>query len=225
MNAHARTLRSHPQRRSIMIALLAAVTLLAAGSLWISRGNANASEPAVSNFPSAQPAAPGGAVENAGPVSELDKTLITKVRQANLWEAPAGRLAQTNASSEAVKRAGLHLMEGHTKLDQMVRDTSKTLNVEIPNEASEEQQQLVQQLQEAHGAEFDRLFANILRASHGKVFVTIGQVRATTQNSVVRAFATQANITVLDHQRVLDDTGLVEPATFNDIAAAVVPEQ
>ena len=33
---------------------------------------------------------------SSGPVSELDKQLLIKVRQANLWELPAGRLAQSN---------------------------------------------------------------------------------------------------------------------------------
>ncbi|WNZ06550.1 hypothetical protein [Streptomyces sp. 11x1] len=39
-------------------------------------------------------------------VTEVDREFLVKVRQAGLWEIPAGRLAQTNASNEAVKRAG-----------------------------------------------------------------------------------------------------------------------
>jgi predicted outer membrane protein len=224
MNAHARTLHSSPRRLGIMVALVLVGALVAVTVLWAARGNANASESISSDFPSAQPAAPGSEVTTAGDLSELDKTLLAKVRQANLWEAPAGRLAQTHASSEAVKRAGLHLMEGHSKLDSMVRDTAEALNVTIPNEATAEQLALLRQLQNASGAEFDKLFANILRASHGKVFVTIGQVRATTKNSQVRAFAGQANSTVLDHQNALDDTGLVSDATYEDVAAAVAPK-
>ncbi|QWQ45359.1 DUF4142 domain-containing protein [Streptomyces sp. YPW6] len=224
MNAHARSLKS-PYPRGLVTAVVATlVMVLAAAALWGTRGSASASEPISAGFPTAAPATPGGEVATGGEISELDKTLLMKVRQANLWEAPVGRLAQTHASSEAVKRAGLHLMEGHSRLDAKVREAARTLNVNIPDEATPEQQALVRKLQNARGSEFDEHFANILRASHGKVFLTIAQVRATTKNSVVRDFAGLTNLTVLDHQNVLDDTGLVSDATYDEIAAAVVPQ-
>lgn len=157
------------------------------------------------------------------PVTEVDKTFLVKVRQAGLWEIPAGRLAQTHADSEAVKRAGLHLIDGHSKLDQLVREDARILGVSLPNQATEEQQDFVRRLESARGAEFDRLFANLLRASHGKIFATIGEVRAATQNDLIRRHARQANQTVLDHMEVLEDTGLVDSATFQEVEAAVTP--
>jgi hypothetical protein len=33
---------------------------------------------------------------SSGPISELDRKLLVAVRQADLWELPAGRLAQEN---------------------------------------------------------------------------------------------------------------------------------
>lgn len=157
------------------------------------------------------------------PVTEVDKTFLVKVRQAGLWEIPAGRLAQTHADSEAVKRAGLHLIDGHSKLDQLVREDARILDVSLPNEATAEQQGFVRRLENARGAEFDRLFANLLRSSHGKIFATIGEVRAATQNDLIRRHARQANQTVLDHMEVLEDTGLVDAATFQEVEAAVTP--
>ncbi|MBT2390282.1 DUF4142 domain-containing protein [Streptomyces sp. ISL-1] len=158
------------------------------------------------------------------PVTQVDRTFLVKVRQAGLWEIPAGRLAQTHASSDAVRRAGLHLIDGHSKLDQLVREDAQILGVELPNEATPEQQGWVKQLDEAQGDEFDRLFANLLRASHGKIFATIGEVRAATQNDLIRRHARQANQTVLDHMEVLEDTGLVDPKTFQEVEAAVAPK-
>ncbi|MEU4130560.1 DUF4142 domain-containing protein [Streptomyces wuyuanensis] len=173
-----------------------------------------------------------GSADDAGsvpagpqPVTEVDKTFLVKVRQAGLWEIPAGRLAQTNASSEAVKRAGLHLLDGHSKLDQLVREDAKILGVPLPEEATAEQQDWVRQLENARGAEFDRLFANVLRSSHGKIFATIAEVRAATQNDLIRRHARQANQTVLDHMEVLEDTGLVESATLAEVEKSVAPRQ
>lgn len=169
------------------------------------------------------PAGTGDNVLGAGPVTELDKTFLVKVRQAGLWEIPAGDLAQTHASSEQVKRAGPHLLDGHSHLDQLVREDAKMLGVTLPDQASAEQQGWVRQLTNAQGLEFDKLFANLLRASHGKIFATIAEVRAGTRNDVIRRHATQANQTVLDHMTVLEDTGLVDAKTIADVAAAVNP--
>lgn len=166
----------------------------------------------------------GRAQSGPQPVTEVDKTFLVKVRQAGLWEIPAGRLAQTHASSDAVRRAGLHLIDGHSKLDQLVREDAKILGVALPDQATPEQQGFVEQLENARGDEFDRLFANLLRASHGKIFATIGEVRAATQNDLIRRHARQANQTVLDHLEVLEDTGLVDSATFQEVEAAVTPQ-
>jgi predicted outer membrane protein len=159
---------------------------------------------------------------SSGPISELDKQLLVKVRQADLWELPAGRLAQDNASSETVKRAGQHLMEGHSRLDQIVRELSAALHVPIPNEATADQQGWVRTLQNSKGEAFDVFFANQLRDSHGKVFVTIAQVRATTQNSLIRDLAIEANKAVSDHMEVLEDTGLVKAQTLESVEKTVV---
>ncbi|MCR6483823.1 DUF4142 domain-containing protein [Amycolatopsis sp. OK19-0408] len=172
-------------------------------------------------------AAQAGAGDNplgAGPVTALDKTFLVKVRQAGLWEMPAGTLAQTHASSDAVKRAGLHLLDGHSHLDQLVREDAKMLGVQLPDQASADQQGWVRQLTAAQGLEFDRLFVNLLRNSHGKIFATIAEVRAGTQNDVIRRHATQANQTVLDHMNVLEDTGLVDTSTLQDVANTVNPK-
>ncbi|WP_340562926.1 DUF4142 domain-containing protein [Streptomyces sp. GSL17-111] len=217
----------------ILIAVAAILVALQGGSSQADVTGASGAEP-VPVPAGGGPHADGGTHQDAGgedgavpeggdigTVTEVDREFLVAVRQAGLWEIPAGRLAQTNASSEAVKRAGLHLMDGHAQLDQLVREDAKLLGVEIPNEATAEQRQWVEQLRNAEGAEFDKLFANVLRASHGKIFATIGKVRGATQNDLIRRHARQANQTVLDHLEVLEDTGLVDAATFEEVEKAV----
>ncbi|HEY3468150.1 MAG TPA: DUF4142 domain-containing protein [Amycolatopsis sp.] len=218
-------------RARAVLVVVATLAVVGVGSVMVLR--ASAEQPAAAQVPAyahdmaaMQPgsAAQGtGDIGAAGPVTELDKTFLVKVRQAGLWEMPAGDLAQTHASSDAVKRAGLHLLDGHSHLDQLVREDAKMLGVTLPDQASAEQQGWVRQLTAAQGLEFDKLFVNLLRASHGKIFATIAEVRAGTQNDVIRRHARQANQTVLDHMEVLEDTGLVDEKTLADVAAAVNP--
>ena len=223
MTSHGRSSRA-TSNRSRMIAVGVAMAAVVAGAgIWVSQADDGGSQAvADSGMPSAQGGAGAAAAAgDSGPVSELDKTFLVKVRQAGLWEIPAGRMAQDQASSEAIKRAGMHLLDGHSKLDQLVREDAKALSAPIPDEASAEQQQWVEQMKNAEGEKFDQLFVDLLRASHGKIFITIGEVRAATKNHTIRRLAKQANNTVMDHMEVLEDTGLLTDAVLDDVAASV----
>ncbi|MCM9083078.1 DUF4142 domain-containing protein [Streptomyces virginiae] len=223
MKSHARSTRPPSRRRRgrLTAAAVAFVAVIATATAWLALKNSSADESVSANLPTAASGLTAPQAASTDAVTELDKTFLTKVRQAGLWEIPAGRLAQTNASSEAIKRAGLHLLEGHSKLDQLVREDSQALQVPIPDLATAEQQAWVDQLRKARGSNFDQLFVDLLRASHGKVFITIGEVRASTKNSVVRRLAAQANTTVQDHMDVLEDTGLVTDAILDDVASTI----
>jgi predicted outer membrane protein len=246
MGRRAHTAAATPDRRTVLIISAAAALILALLVAWVVQKNLGYRTRPVAVSESAQTgpahsghhaqapnsgsgtaapavtAPPGGdASTAAGPISELDKQLLIKVRQANLWELPAGRLAQTHAKSEAVRRAGLHMIDGHSRLDQMVRELSQELQIPIPDQPNPDQQKWLKQLENSRGDAFDRFFANQLRNAHGKVFIVVGQVRATTQNSAIRDLAIAANQAVADHMEVLEDTGLVEPGTFADVASTI----
>jgi predicted outer membrane protein len=159
-----------------------------------------------------------------GPLSALDREFVTKVRLAGLWELPAGQQAEERGTTKAVKTAGEHLVEGHTFLDERVREVASRLGLQLPNQPNEQQQAWLGTLSAARGEEYDVQFANILRKAHGKVFGLVAQVRASTRNSLVRGLADDANTTVLDHITVLEATGLVDfDALARDAATASPP--
>lgn len=145
-----------------------------------------------------------------GPLSATDRDFLVKVRLAGLWELPAGQQAIERAPSEATKAAGDHLVVGHADLDRRARDVAAKLRVELPNQPTAQQQGWLRELTAASGDTYERKFANILRAAHGKVFGLIAQVRHTTRNTLIRQLASDANQTVLDHITMLEATGFVD---------------
>ncbi|MGV4981417.1 DUF4142 domain-containing protein [Streptomyces sp. NPDC001709] len=159
-----------------------------------------------------------------GPLSTQDRDFITKVRLAGLWELPAGELAEQKGTTAAVRTAGQHLVDGHTSLDAHVRTVATQLGVPLPNEPNAQQEQWLDTLKAARGQDFDRQFAGILRLAHGRVFALVAQVRAGTQNSLVRDLADDANATVLDHIKVMEATGYVDFAALaRELAASPTP--
>ncbi|MEV0581976.1 DUF4142 domain-containing protein [Nonomuraea sp. NPDC050310] len=146
----------------------------------------------------------------SGPLGPADRDFLIKVRQAGLWEIPTGQQAQQLAASERVKDVGRHLVEDHTKLDVEVRKVAAALDVDLPSVPSADQQRWMAQLSARSGAAYDRDFANLLRAAHGKVFAVVAQVRAGTRNAEIRKFAQRAVVVVMRHMTLLESTGLVD---------------
>ncbi|AZM92231.1 DUF4142 domain-containing protein [Streptomyces sp. W1SF4] len=155
-----------------------------------------------------------------GPLSAADRDFVRKVRLAGLWELPAGRQAQQRGTRPSVRTAGMHLVEGHTELDRQVLQVGQALGMDLPDKPSAQQQDWLNQLTNASNAEYERLFIQLLRRAHGKVFALLAQIRAQTRNSMVRSLATSANATVLDHITVLEESGLVDFDSVSDTGPA-----
>ncbi|TWP54299.1 DUF4142 domain-containing protein [Lentzea tibetensis] len=156
-----------------------------------------------------------------GPMGPAGRDMLVKVRLAGLWEGPAGRLGLEKSANPLVKDAGRHLIEGHTELDAKVLELGRTLNVELPTEANADQQGWIGEMTAApaRSVEFDRVFANRLRAAHGSVYKFLAEVRTGTRNTLIRDFAKRCMEVVLDHITVIEATGMVD---FSDTTAIPV---
>ncbi|WP_203990875.1 DUF4142 domain-containing protein [Sphaerisporangium rufum] len=150
----------------------------------------------------------------SGPLGPADRDFLVKVRQAGLWEIPSGRQAQQRAGSARVKQVGLQLVADHIKLDQQVRALAAKLGVGLPNVPNPDQQGWMAELSTKTGEDYDKTFADRLRAAHGKVFAAVSLVRAGTKNNEIRAFAQVAVDVVMKHMTLLESTGKVDYAAL-----------
>jgi hypothetical protein len=109
----------------------------------------------------------------------------------------------------------------------MCRKIAPELNITLPNQATPQQQQFVATVDSKSGQEFDSTAVNIMRVTHGQIFPAIGKIRASTQNTLVRALADLANDTVLDHITVLEKTGLVnyDQVNFQQTTPPKLPKE
>ncbi|GLY46567.1 hypothetical protein Lesp01_02230 [Lentzea sp. NBRC 102530] len=159
-----------------------------------------------------------------GPLGPADRDFLNRVKQAGLWEKPAGEKGRAKRPDQPkILEASKHLIEGHTLLDNVVNRAGVLLGHTLPTEASDEQKGWLAEMDAATGDEFDAVFANRLRAAHGKVYAYAAQIRAGTKNELVRILSTQAMITVFDHMKVLEDTGRVDFAGLESPAPLAPP--
>ncbi|TMR96432.1 DUF4142 domain-containing protein [Nonomuraea basaltis] len=149
-----------------------------------------------------------------GPLSETDRKLINGVRLASLWEMPIAQDAMQRASNAKVREISEEIAQQHHTLDKQVRDLAAKLKVKLPVKPTDEQEFWMSDISSKSGSAYDATYVKWLRLAHGKVFVLIGTVRGSTQNTLVRRFSEQANAAVLNHQRLLESTGLTTPESF-----------
>jgi len=156
-------------------------------------------------------------VANAQPVqplTTLDADFLVKVKYANLWEIPAGQMAQERSANPKVQEAGRVMMTDHAQLDIAIRPLAARYNLQLPTQAMDVQKSWLSEMAAASGSDFDSVYAMRLRAAHGVIFAQVGQVRAETHDPDIRKFADTANTIVLRHMTLLEATGGVD---FNNL--------
>jgi putative membrane protein len=143
-------------------------------------------------------------------IDERDREFIRLIRFANLWEVPMGDLASKEGSTQRVRDVGATIAADHRKLDIAVKDLANKFGVPLADQATSSQQKWMGEIRSSSGQQFDRAFADRLRAAHGTVFSVIAEERAGTRNTVMRDFATTANTVVMKHMTILESTGDVD---------------
>jgi predicted outer membrane protein len=161
----------------------------------------------------------GGWVQTeTGPLGPADRDLLVKVRLAGLWEGPTGQQAEQQASSDEVREVGRKIATEHAQLDEEVRKVANQLGVLLPSSPSSQQVAWMNEISAQSGSDYDRVFVQRLRAAHAQVLPVISQVRATTQNALVRQFATTASEFVTRHHEYLESTGLVDYSALPSVS-------
>jgi predicted outer membrane protein len=184
-------------RRAVILAVLLAVT----ATVWQS-------------WTSGTPGIGGYVQTPFGPLGPADRDLLVKVRLAGLWEQPTGQQAQQQASSAQVKEVGAKISAEHAELDARTRTVADQLGVLLPSSASPQQIAWMNEISSKTGSDYDRTFVQRLREAHGIVLPVLAEVRAGTQNELVRAFAIEADAFVSRHMDYLESTGLVDHAAL-----------
>jgi putative membrane protein len=146
-----------------------------------------------------------------GPLTAIDRDLIVRVKLAGLWEIPSGQMAQNYSTDQRVKAVGRTLAADHRRLDDETAVLARKLQVTLPDVPTDAQQDWLAEMRGERGHAFDESFANRLRTAHGVIYPIIAVVRDETRNTLVRAYATEANAVVQKHMTLLESTGYVTP--------------
>jgi predicted outer membrane protein len=208
---------ANPTRR-LAVVVLGCLTsaLLTMGSAAAQPPSSEGQPPPPSTSVSTPPPGSGGKGDEVvetqwGPLGPADRDFLFKVKQAGLWENPAAEKVAQKSTNPKFAEAGKTIVDGHKLLDRVVDRAGLLLGVELPKEATSDQQASLGEMDAAaNGDEFEVLFANRLRAGLGTVYKDAADMRLGTKNELIRILSNQAMITLLEHIKALEATGRVD---------------
>lgn len=118
-------------------------------------------------------------------VKPTQAEVLRKIHLTNLMEVKVGEMAQQKGMSQAVKDFGAKLVQDHTDADAKVLATANAVKVNLNAEVAsidpkmkEHEKAVMEKLQAANGAEFDRVFGEEMHAGHADTIKHLIEAKA-----------------------------------------------
>jgi len=145
-----------------------------------------------------------------------DQRILSIMHAKNQEEIQAGRLAQQQGSSDAVKRYGERLVRDHTDNDNKVMSVARSANITLMDtdetnrtmareKGEPESKDPLADLKAKSGAEFDRAFAHKMHQGHSDLIRMVESAQNTAKNDSVRDFLKQTLPTLREHEKMANE--------------------
>jgi putative membrane protein len=143
---------------------------------------------------------------SANRVTPSNDTFMRKAAEGGLAEVELGKLAQTHASSDAVKNFGMRMVNDHTRINAQLNSIAAQENVALPTKLDSKDQAALDRLSMLNGPQFDRVYmANMVR-DHRTDIAEFQREANDGTDPAMKQFASSNLPTLEDHLRQAEDT-------------------
>lgn len=101
-------------------------------------------------------------------LSDQDKKFADAAAQGGIMEVMMGQLAETNAASQTVKTLGGMMVKDHSKANDELKKWASAIGYTLPTGLDSEKQKKYDELKAKKGAEFDRMYTDLMVSDHKK---------------------------------------------------------
>jgi putative membrane protein len=140
--------------------------------------------------------APEGAGKN---LSAADRQFIAQAAAGGRYEVELGRLAQTNASSDQVRRFGQRMIDDHSKANRELMDIASSEGLKLEPQMKAGEKIRVENLGRLKGAAFDRRYMETMLQDHRVDIQEFQKAAAALQDARLRTFAQEMLPTLRAH--------------------------
>ncbi|MCY1539165.1 hypothetical protein D9M68_747370 [compost metagenome] len=101
-------------------------------------------------------------------VNENDADFAVKAADGGMAEVELGKLAQEMGSDTRVKDFGKMMVNDHSTVNEELKSIAGSKNISLPNEPSEENRKMKEDLMKKQGNDFDRAYIDEMVKGHKK---------------------------------------------------------
>jgi len=151
---------------------------------------------AVNNTDSATVAGNTDATSNS--LSDQDKKFADAAAMGGMMEVMMGKLAATNATNAAVKSLGDMMVKDHSKTNDELKKWASKVGYTLPTSLDAEKQKKYDDLKAKKGAEFDRMYADLMVTDHKKDIAEFKKEASEGKETSLKSFAS-TTLPTLEH--------------------------
>jgi len=131
-----------------------------------------------------------------------DKKFVEKAANDGMMEVAAGKVAQTNANNDAVKRFGARMVEDHSKANHELMRIAEEHDVKLEGELHGAPKEHYDRLAAFKGDKFDREYVSQMVKDHEEDVSDFEKEAKHGDDSQLRSFAEQQLPTLREHLKM-----------------------
>jgi len=128
-----------------------------------------------------------------------DSTFVDKASTAGRAEVAAGKIAQTRARNEEVKKFAARMVEDHTKANNELLVIVSDARIAIPDRMTPEQEKMLMHLQGDTVKDFDKEYMKHMVDDHEKAVELFTKASKECKNEKLKSFAEKTLPTIKEH--------------------------
>ncbi|NML57025.1 DUF4142 domain-containing protein [Chryseobacterium cheonjiense] len=131
-------------------------------------------------------------------LSAQDKKFADAAATGGIMEVMLGQLAESNASSATVKSLGAMMVKDHGKANDELKKWASASGYTLPTALDAEKQKKYDDLKAKKGAEFDRMYADLMVTDHQKDIAEFKKQASDGSEASLKSFAS-STLPTLEH--------------------------
>lgn len=131
-------------------------------------------------------------------LNDQDRKFADAAAKGGMMEVMAGELASQNAIHPTVKKLGEMMVKDHTKANEELKQWASKTAYTLPTGLDADQQKKYDDLKAKKGADFDRMYTDMMVKDHEKTIADFKKEAADGSESSLKNFATKT-LPTLDH--------------------------
>ena len=128
-----------------------------------------------------------------------DAEFVIKAASGGMFEVESSRLAKDAAESGEVKKFAEQMITDHEKANKELMEAAKKANVGLPTKMLDEHQKMLEKVQAAKGAEFDRTYMTTQVAAHEEAVALFSNAAKNVKDPGLKAFAEKTLPVIKEH--------------------------